>query len=145
MGGRPSIFRPPPDVSMIFTVKLVMTLATLCFAIGYAARRRDNRMHRRVMFVGFLLTVSIAVILAVGVNVFGASYRPAYWLVRGAGGPERAHWVLIAHRMIAAAALIVLGAQVVSGLRRDPLHLRLYPYAIALWLIAYISGMFIFA
>jgi len=38
-----------------------------------------------------------------------------------------------------------LGAQVFTGWRRDPLHGRLYPYTIALWLITFVSGMFIFA
>jgi uncharacterized membrane protein YozB (DUF420 family) len=130
---------------MIFAVKVAMTLATLCYAIGYAARRRDNRFHRRIMLVGFALTLSIAVILVAGVHGFGAAYRPAYWLVRGMGGPERAQWVLIAHRAVAAVTFVALGAQVFFGLRRDPRHLRLYPYVIALWLVTYLSGMFVFA
>lgn len=130
---------------MIFAVKLLMTLATLCYAIGYAARRRDNWLHRRIMFAGFLLTLGIAVILVAGVHGFGATYRPAYWLVRAAGGPERAGGVLIVHRVIASTTLVALAAQVISGLRRDPLHGRLYPYTIGLWLISYVSGMFIFA
>ncbi len=129
---------------MIFAVKAAMTLATLCFAVGYAARQRDNRLHRRVMLAGFAFTLSIAVILVVGVHGFGAGYRPAYWLVRAAGGPERAQWVLIVHRILASVTLLALVAQVVSGLRRDPLHGRLYPYTIGLWLLAYVSGMFIF-
>lgn len=130
---------------MILAVKVVMTLATLCFAIGYAARQRDNRLHRRMMLAGFVLTLSIAVILVVGVHGFGAAYRPAYWLARAAGGPERAQWVLIMHRLLASVALVALVAQVVSGLRRDPLHRRLYPYTIGLWLVTYVSGMYLFA
>ena len=130
---------------MILVVKLAMTMATLCFAVGYAARRRDNLLHRRVMLAGYLLTLTAAGMFVTSVHGFGAIYRPGYWLVRTAGGPEQARGVLIAHFVLASIALLALGMQVVSGLRRDPIHRRAYPYAIALWLAAYVTGMFIFA
>ena len=130
---------------MILAVKLAMTLATLCFAIGYAARRRDNRLHRRVMLLGFAVTLAAAAILVAGVQGFGATYRPVYWLVRGTGGPEHARWVLMAHRAVAALTFAAIGTQVYSGIRRHPLHVRLYPYTIGLWLVTYVSGMLIFA
>lgn len=130
---------------MILAVKLAMTAATLCYAIGYAARRRNNRLHRQAMAAGFALTLAAAALLVAGVYAFGTGYRPAYWLVRGLGSPERARVVLVIHRVIAALALLAVATQVVLGVRRDPLHRRLYPYVIALWLISYVSGMFVFA
>jgi uncharacterized membrane protein YozB (DUF420 family) len=138
-GWQPLTGRPP----MIFAVKAVMTLATLCFAVGYASRQRDNRLHRLMMMAGFVLTLTGAVMLAAGIYAFGESSKAAYWLVRASGAPERAHWVLVAHRVIAVATLAVLIAQVATGLRRDPLHGRLYPYTIGLWLFTFVAGMFI--
>jgi len=135
----------PGDQTMIFAVKALMTLATLCYAIGYASRRRDNLQHRRMMLTGFVLTLATAAVLVSGVYGLGGTYRSAYWLIRATGAPERARWVLIAHRIIAAVTLSTLIAQVVTGWRRAPLHGRLYPYTIGLWLITFVSGMFIFA
>lgn len=129
---------------MIFSVKLVMTLATLTYAFGYAMRHRNNSLHRKVMATGFVLTLAIAVILVVGVQVFGAGYRPAFWLVEWMGGEGRARIVLLVHRGLATVTLLLLITQVVSGIRRFPLHARLHVFTIAAWLISYVSGMFIF-
>ena len=128
---------------MIFAVKLCMTLATLCFAFGYAMRHRANVLHRRAMTLGFMLTAAIAVVLVVGVQGFGAGYRPAYWLVAWLGD-GRARTVLLVHRGIATVAFLLLAAQALSGVRRLPLHHRLYPFVIFAWVVSYVSGMFIF-
>ena len=120
-----------------------MSLATLCYAFGYALRHRDNPLHRKVMTGGFVLTIAIAVVLVVGVQVFGATYRPAFWLVEWAG-EGRAYTVLLVHRAIATLTFLLLVTQVISGVRRLPLHSRLYPFTILAWIISYVSGMFIF-
>lgn len=129
---------------VILSVKLVMTFATLAYAFGYAMRHRNNSLHRLSMSLGFLLTLGIAVVLVVGVQAFGAGYRPAYWLVEWLGSDSRARMVLLVHRGIATVALLLLIAQVVSGIRRLPLHGRLYPFTIIAWIVSYVSGMFIF-
>jgi uncharacterized membrane protein YozB (DUF420 family) len=128
---------------VIFTVKLIMSLATLCFAFGYALRHRNNLAHRKIMAAGFVLTIAIALVLVVGVQAFGATYRPAFWLVEWLGD-ARAHIVLLVHRAIATVTFLLLAAQVVSGIRRIPLHNRIYPFTILTWIISYVSGMFIF-
>ena len=130
---------------MIFAVKVVMSVATLLYAIGYTLRRRNNLWHRRVMLLGFLATLAIAVVLVVGVQVYGSGYHPAFWLVDALGTERRAAIVLLVHRGVATVTLLLLIAQVVSGWRRLPLHRRLYPFTIGFWLIAFVSGMFIFA
>lgn len=129
---------------MIFAMKAVMTLATLCYAIGYASRRRNNAMHRQVMPVAFGLTWAVALLFVLALLGVGEAPKAAYWLVSAAGTPERVRWVLLLHRIIAGVALTVLTAQIVTGLRRDPLHHRLYPYAIGLWAVTYVSGMFLY-
>lgn len=121
-----------------------MTLATLCYAFGYAMRHRNNLLHRRAMALGFCLTLAIAAVLVVGVQGFGAGYRPAYWLVEWSGGEQRARFILLVHRSLATVSLGLLIAQVVSGIRRLPLHRLLHPFTIAGWIISYVSGMFIF-
>ncbi|MEE8435043.1 MAG: DUF420 domain-containing protein [bacterium] len=129
---------------MILLVKLVFTAATLCYAVGFANRHRNNPLHQRLMISGFLLTLAIAVVLVVGVQIFGASYAPAGWLVRVAGGEQAAGTVLIIHRLVATVALLFLIAQIFAGLRRLPLHRRLFRPVIVLWLITYTSGLVIF-
>lgn len=131
-------------INVILTVKLVMSLATLLYAFGYAMRRRNNLLHRRAMAGGFCATLAIAVVLVVGVNFFGASYRPAFWLLEAMGGEARARLVLLVHRGIATLSLALLAGQVYSGVRRLPLHRRLYPLTIGAWIVSYVSGMFIF-
>lgn len=128
---------------LIFAVKLCMTLATLCYAFGYAMRHRNNPLHRRVMLLGFGLTVAIAAVLVVGVQGFGAGYRPAFWLVEWLG-EAGARTALLVHRGFATCTFLLLAAQAVSGLRRMPLHHALYPFTILAWVVSYVSGMFIF-
>ncbi|MBI4083524.1 MAG: DUF420 domain-containing protein [Candidatus Lambdaproteobacteria bacterium] len=128
---------------MITLVKLVMSTATFCFILGYALRHRNNRLHRRWMVAGFALALAIAIVLVVGVQLFHAPYGPSFWLVELAG--ERgARIVLTCHRVLATVALLALIGQVVTGIRRHPLHRRLYRATIPLWLAAYVSGMFLF-
>ncbi len=129
---------------IILLVQLVMTAATLCYAVGYAMRRRNNALHRRLMLSGFVLTFSIALVLVAGVHLFGASYGPASWLVSLTGGADKARAVLIAHRVFATVTFVLLAAQVYTGIRRLPLHRRLQRAVIPTWLISYISGLFIF-
>lgn len=129
---------------MILLVKLVFTAATLCYVLGFANRHRNNPLHQRLMIAGFLLTLAIAVVLVVGVQVFDAGYGPAGWLVRVTGGEQNARIVLIIHRLVATVALLFLIAQIVTGLRRMPLHRRLFRPVIVLWLITYASGLVIF-
>ena len=138
-------FRLPESDPLILAVKLVMTLATLCYAFGYAMRHRDNARHRLAMALGFLLTLGIAVVLVVGVQGFGATYRPAYWLVEWLGGDAPARNVLLAHRGLATVSLVLLIVQVVSGFQRRPLHRQLYPFTVTGWVASYVSGMFIFS
>lgn len=129
---------------MIPIVKAVMSAATLCFALGYTQRFRNNALHRRLMALGFLLTLSIALVLVAGVHLFGATYGPAPWLSALLGGEGPARAVLTAHRALATVTLLALLAQVISGWRRHPLHRRLHRWVVPLWLITYASGMTIF-
>ena len=129
---------------MIALVQVVMSAATLAFALGYWLRHRDNLWHRRLMALGFLLTISIAVVLVAGVHVYGATYGPAGWLIGLLGGEGPARLVLIAHRGLATLTFLFLAAQVYTGWRRHPLHHRLHRAVVPLWLASYVSGLFIF-
>lgn len=129
---------------MIVLVQAVMTAATLCFAFGYAQRIRNNALHRRWMATGIVLTAGIAVVLVIGVHVFGATYGPSPWLVDLLGSEGAAWRVLRAHRVLASVTFLVLAAQGVTGWRRHPLHRRLWRLAVPLWIASYGSGMIIF-
>ena len=129
---------------MIVAVKLVFTLATLLYVIGFAMRIRNNALHRKLMVSGFLCTIGIAVVLVVGVYGFGGTYAPAMWLTEMTGSVGNAKIVLLVHRAVATITLVVLVVQVVTGLKRHPLHKRLFKAVIPLWTITYVSGLIIF-
>lgn len=128
---------------LILLVQIVMTAATLCYAAGLAVRHSNNPLHRALMLTGFGFTLGIAVVLVVGVHVFGATYGPAEWLV-GMGNHGFAYGVLIAHRLLATVTFLLLVAQVITGIRRQPAHHWLFKPVIPLWLLTYVSGMVIF-
>ncbi len=129
---------------MILAVKLVFSIATLFFIIGYAMRWRNNARHQKLMLLGFGFTLAIAVVLLTGVYAFGASYGPANWLLELTGSVSGAKAVLLAHRGLATVTLVILIAQLVSGIRRHPLHHRLFKTVIPLWIVTYVSGLVIF-
>ena len=129
---------------IVVLLQIVMSAATVCFAAGFAVRHSNNALHRKLMATGFVLTAAIAVVLVIAVNVFGATYGPADWLLTAAGGETGARGVLIAHRIVATVTFLFLLAQVITGWRRHPLHHRLYKAVVPLWLITYVSGMTIF-
>ena len=129
---------------MILTVKIVFTLATLAYLAGLRVRHSNNTLHRKLMALGFLLTLGIAVILVVGVHGFGSTYAPAPWLVSLTGSEHRAHIVLLVHRGFATLTLVLLITQIVSGIRRRPLHGRLAPWTVCCWMVSFVSGLFVF-
>lgn len=129
---------------MIVAVKLVFTAATLCYFIGFLMRIRNNDLHRKLMALGFVLTLFIAVVLLVGVYGFSATYAPAGWLIDVAGGEAGGRTVLLVHRGVASLTFVVLIVQIASGMLRLPLHKRLYTTVISLWLISYVSGLVVF-
>jgi len=129
---------------MILLVQAVMTAATVCFALGYVQRFRDNARHRAWMAAGIVLTIGIAVVLVAGVHLFGATYGPAPWLIDLMGGEAPARQVLSAHRALATLTFLALVAQGFAGWRRHPLHRRLWRLVIPLWIASYGSGMIIF-
>lgn len=127
---------------MIITVKIVFTVATLLFARGLWIRPKTASTHGYWMLGGLCATLGTAVVLIVGVNVYGATYSPASWLVSMAG--DHAKWVLLIHRGISTLTFVLLLIQGWAGWRRHPLHLRLYKIVIPLWLTSYLSGLTIF-
>ena len=129
---------------MIIAVKLVMTIATVLFALGLYQSKKNINLHRLYMKLGFLSTLSIAVVLVVGVHFFGATYGPAGWLVKVFGSESTAGIILVLHRFFATVTLGFLITQVVTGIIRHPLHLKIYRYVIITWLISYTSGLVLF-
>ena len=129
---------------MILAVKLVMTIATVFFALGLYQSKKNVNLHKLYMKLGFISTLSIAVVLVAGVHLFGATYGPAAWLVNVSGSKATARIILVLHRIFATVTLGFLITQVVTGIIRHPLHHKLFRYAIITWLISYTSGLVLF-
>ena len=87
---RPVAPRLAKDAALIWTTKLLFSLATLCFGIGYGARWRANPLHRQLMAGGIAIGWTGAGLYALGRLAFGLSGRPAYWLVEAAGSASTA-------------------------------------------------------
>ncbi|MDH4122346.1 MAG: DUF420 domain-containing protein [Deltaproteobacteria bacterium] len=129
---------------MILFIQLGMTAATVLFAVGLWHRHRNNALHRKLMATGMGVFLSTAVGLVAWVNLAGATYAPAPWLVELAGGEPQARRVLTAHRGLATLAFIWMALTAHAGAKRLPRHKQMAPWAVVLWLAAYGSGLVIF-
>lgn len=127
---------------MIFIVKLFLTAATACLAVGYAARHRANPLHRRLMALALALAWGAAVVLVSGRAGLGLPARPAFWVLELAGGGRGAFVLTAVHQGFAAVALVVLTAQAVLGRLRHPLHRPVAWVALPLWLAVWVTAMF---
>jgi hypothetical protein len=127
---------------LVVTVKLLLSAATACLAVGYAARRRANRLHRRAMAWAVVLACSGALVLLVGQAGLGLPLRPAFWLGELLGGGRVARYAAAAHQGLGVLALLGLIAQALLGWRRHPLHRPLAAAVLPLWLLVWVAAMF---
>ncbi len=127
---------------MIVITKLFLSAATLCFGVGYAARRRANWLHRQLMALGVALAWTGAVVLLTGRVGLDLPLHPAYWLDDLTGSARAPQIVAAVQQSLALLGLLVLTAQMVLGMRRHPLHRVVALAALPLWLFVWISSMF---
>ncbi len=128
---------------MILVVKCLMTFATVLFVVGYRVAGKHDQLHRRLMISGLVSFLGVAMVLVVGVHVYGATYEAAAWAVRLFGGRGSLN-LLIAHRGVATISALLLLAQAWTGWKRRSVHPRMARLTLALWLVSYISGSFLF-
>ncbi len=129
---------------MIIGIKLLLSTATVCFAVGYAARRRVNRLHRRLMAVGAGVAWLAAAAIGVGMSVGELPLGPAYWLVDVLGGAGPARIAAAVQLTLASLALVGVTVQAYLGWMRHPLHRLAARAVIPLWLLVYVSAMFFY-
>ena len=122
-----------------YLVNLGMTLSVLFFGLGYW-KRKDVDTHRLWMGLGVLANLATAVLLVATVHLFSegdmqtAGFHPTV----------AAPWIL-AHRMLAVVAALTMILMAVTGmLRKRKLHVALHYAFIPLYLVVYISGLFMF-
>lgn len=151
---RPGIFRKKTRLGLIkrmmtVTLKLLLSAATFCFALGYASRHgidrgdRGNLTHRKWMMCGLALAWTVPIAWGTGA-LLGVRIRPGYWLIDLLGGEGRAHLLAGFQQGMTLLALLVLGFQGWLGLRRAALHRTLARGVILLWLCSYVTGMFFY-
>lgn len=128
--------------ALVFIVKLFLSAATFGFTVGYAARRRANPLHRRLMAGSVLLVWVAALVLVVGRAGLGLPARPAYWVVEATGGEHGAAIAGAIHQWLALLVLLALTAQAVLGRLRHPLHRPVAWVALPCWLAVWVSTMF---
>lgn len=127
---------------MTIIVKLFLSAATACLAVGYAARRRANPLHQRLMAAGIALAWTGAAVLLLGRAGLHLPLRPAFWLVELAGGARAAEIAAAVQQSFGGLALLALAAQGALGRLRHPLHRPLGWAVLPLWLAVWVSAMF---
>ncbi|HKI99968.1 MAG TPA: hypothetical protein VKB51_15945 [bacterium] len=127
---------------MIFIVKVFLSVAMVCFAVGYASRRRANPLHRQLMAAGVLVAWTAVVVLLLGRFGLGLPLRPAFWLVELTGSARAADIIALVQQSLGLLALLVLSAQALLGRLRHPLHRPVAWGAIPLWLLVWVTAMF---
>ncbi len=117
-----------------------MTAAAVLFSVGYALRKRNNRAHRIVMSAAVATTLLAALALVFAVHfLFGGDRTLAGFI------PVAPDWVVLAHRITASVAFLLMLVMAWSGAtRRRGLHVALHAWFLALFMVVYISGLLIF-
>lgn len=134
---------PRPEIpKLIVIIKLFFSAASACFAIGYAARRRANALHRPVMTLGLALAWAGVAVLLVGRLGLGLPLPPAYWLPEALGSARAASILATVQQAVGAVALLALSAQALLGRERHPLHRPLAWAALPLWIVTWVTTLF---
>ncbi len=117
-----------------------MTLSVVFFALGYYFRKTSTPRHRAFMTAGVAANLISAVILVVSIHAFHGSDMRAAGFV-----PIVPPAAVLAHRLIAVVATVVMFAMVWTGVKgKRDLHIKLHRIFIPLYLVVYVSGMVIF-
>jgi hypothetical protein len=127
---------------LVFIVKLFLSAATLGFAVGYAARRRANWLHRRTMPLAVALLWVATAVLVAGRAGLGLPARPAFWVVELTGGEAGAAVAGAIHQWLGLLVLLGLTGQAVLGRIRHPLHRPLAWVVLPWWLAIWVTAMF---
>ena len=98
------------------------------------------RLHRIWMSLGVAANLLTAILLVVSVHAFAGSD-----MVKAGFVPIVPPYIVLAHRLLAVLAAVVMLAMVVTGiLRKRSIHIALHYAFIPLYSIVYVSGLFIF-
>lgn len=122
-----------------YLVNTGMSLATICFIIGYFYRFKPI-VHRRYMVSGVILVVMSALALVGSIYILHDGNRIAAGFINIA--PE---YIIVSHRILAVFSVVFMGLMVKTGLNRDrKQHIFFSRFFMISYIIVYISGLFIF-
>ena len=117
-----------------------MTVSTVLFLLGWAQRRHVGR-HRVLMSGGVFANLGSAAFLVVAVYVWhGGDFRAAGFY------PTVPAWAILAHRVAASSATVLMLAMAYTGIRRlRSIHVRLHVFFLPLYLAVYTTGLLFFS
>lgn len=133
-----------PESGLIVIIKLFFSAASACFGIGYAARWRANWLHRRLMAAGLALAWGGVAVLLAGRLGLELPARPAFWLAEALGSAHAAAIVAAVQQGLGALALLALSVQAELGRQRHPLHRPLAWVALPLWILTWVTTLFVY-
>lgn len=115
-----------------------MTLSIICFVLGYFYRKKDRKLHVYFNGSGIIFNITTAIyLLSLKYLLGGLEKANIYPAVPG--------WVVVTHRFFAAIALISMLAMLFSAiLQKMEFHKKLHYFFLPLYIIIYLSGLFIF-
>ena len=119
-------------------IHLGMTLSVIAFTIGYFFRTKNNAIHvvSNLSGVGFNLVTAIYLLILKyglgGLEQFGIQYAVSDWIIH-------------THRAFAVVTLGLMLTMAYHGVTRNrKWHILLHKPFIVLYLMIYVSGLFIF-
>lgn len=122
----------------LYLVHIGMTISVICFSVGYYYRIKDNVIHvvSNIFGTGFNLMTSVYLLTMKyglgGLDLFGIE-------------PAVDQWIIDTHRAFAAVALFLMLGMALTGITRNRnLHVKMHYAFIPLYLIVYVSGLFLF-
>ncbi|MCC5816766.1 MAG: hypothetical protein JJT78_18600 [Leptospira sp.] len=122
----------------LYLIHLGMTVSVICFGIGYYFRVRNNVIHvvSNIFGMGFNLMTAVYLLTMKyglgGLDLFGI--QPAVDM-----------WIIHVHRLLAVTALFMMLAMGYTGITRNKnVHVKLHYVFVPLYLVVYVSGLFIF-
>lgn len=119
-------------------IHIGMTISVICFSVGYYFRIKNNVVHVvcNVFGTGFSLMTAVYLLTM----KYGLGGLDLFGIV-----PAVDESIIIAHRILAFMAFTLMLGMALTGITRNTsLHRKLQYLFIPLYLIVYISGLFIF-
>jgi uncharacterized membrane protein YozB (DUF420 family) len=115
-----------------------MSLSVCSFLVGYFYRKKDVKLHVYFNTAGVFFNVTSALYLLAIKYIFGGLEKAGIF-------PLFSNSVITTHRIFAAVCFVMMFAMTYSGYtKKKSFHTKLHYIFLPLYIIVYVSGLFLF-